>query len=119
MSITEKYKVQFEEDLPSGGDYTSCSFRAVREPDGKEQWIRVDIDTRHLEKELGITDIHPRAGKAVELHLLREVPAYGYREYKETIFLSTSWYPIEGRDDWKEFEVIPPKPGMGFKTPSN
>ena len=129
MSSGKKFRVEFRRQYPGleSSRYVTYEFMVAREADGEEEGIEIDISLTFQMKYGTVPDkLGPIAAKAVELHLLGKVPADSYRQERENAILldPSTWYPGGPGEphiveDWNEFEVIPPKPELGFKTPSN
>jgi hypothetical protein len=131
MNTRKKHQVRLNGFLEGVGDYDLYRFAIVQELDKVDLWKPDKIEywsvevTRSLQMELanlGI-DFASIAARSIELHLLGRIPPEHYHEDQEkTIRLTTYWYPghpgkPEGIDDFREFEVIPPKPPTQLQDP--
>ena len=97
MSLSKKHAVQFKgHHRVESGLYDTYEFAVVQQLDGNEDWIKVNISLA-LQIQLDIAgtgQLAPLAAKAVELHLLGNVPSNHYGEDGEkTIHLTIFWYP--------------------------
>ena len=116
-------RVQFRGPLVETGDYDSFEFTVRGVPSGEESTLFVRV-SRSLVAELrdpGTTFLASLAAKAVEQHILGRLPKDHYVDPEgRIILLGTHWYPghpgtPETLSHYDEFDVIPPKPPLGFK----
>ncbi len=127
--MSRSYQVSFETFEPRGGDFGRLRFVITKEGSSAQDYLVVEI-SRNAQlrfKNFGLTDVDLKrvAAKAVEQHILGNVPPERYeRKEVTTIQVWDDWYPghpeaPETIDDFENFVVTLPPPPLGFKTPTS
>ncbi len=125
--MSRSYRVSFETFEPRGGHFERLRFVITKEGSGEDYPIvkvSGSVETWFLNFGISGDDLGRVAAKAVEQHLLGDVPRSQYREGADTIIVESTWYPghpeaPETIDDFENFVVTLPPPPLGFKTPTS
>ncbi len=117
MTSSKKYKARYSGRGSKGGSYEAFEFEVIQEPGEKRQLITCRIAEHIPHDAADPFHLHKIAAGAVKLHLLGRLLNVRY-DGGGTFTLSSYYEPSETIDSYEEFEVTPPKPTLGFKTPS-